>query len=228
MPTSRSPLQSCLQSFLLLLVFLFPSFCSAADAPAMVPVGESGAYLYARQDEQSEKIARLEKGEELIPLGYAAGTVSWYMVKTQKGEIGWVRLSDVRASDRLEKTFREVQPSIWSAKNTTGRTFAGTWTGDADPATGNASGTWTLQDGAGKTVMSGIWSATKSPKGWSGTWRALIADRTGEYSGVWSANVGLRPNARLGDLFEAAIKEAVAGSWKAGPNSGSWSIRAAN
>ena len=205
MPTSRSPLQSSLQSFLLLLVFLFPSFCSAADAPAMVAVGESGAYLYARQDEQSEKIARLEKGE-----------------------IGWVRLSDVRTSDRLAKTFREVQPSIWSAKNTTGRTFAGTWTGDADPATGNASGTWTLQDGAGKTVMSGIWSATKSPKGWSGTWRALIADRTGEYSGVWSANVGLRPNARLGDLFEAAIKEAVVGSWKAGLNSGSWSIRAAN
>jgi hypothetical protein len=219
-------LQPSLQVFLLLLVFLFASFCSAADAPPVLTVGESGAYLYGRQDDESEKIARLEKGEELIPLAYATGTVSWYMVKTQKGVIGWVRSSDVKAGDRVQKTFREVQLSTWSARTSTGRAFAGTWIGD-DLSTGAASGTWTLQDGAGKTVMSGTWSASKSPKGWNGTWRALLAGQSGGYSGTWSANLRLAPNARLAELFEAAVKEVVGGSWKAGPYSGSWSIRAA-
>jgi hypothetical protein len=220
-------IQSRLHSFAWSLVFLFSSFCFAADVPTELAVGESGAYLYARQDDESEKIAKLESGEELIPLGYAAGTLSWYMVKTQKGAIGWVKSSEVRAGDRLKKTFKEVQPSIWSAKTTAGRTFAGSWTGDADPSTGNGSGTWELHDGAGKTVMNGSWSATKSPKGWNGTWRAIAADRARDYSGAWSANLSLRPNAGLTELFEAAVKEAVSGSWKAGPNSGSWSIRAA-
>lgn len=220
-------IQSGLHSFLVLLVFVFPSFCFAADVPMELAVGESGAYLYARQDDESEKIAKLESGEQLIPLAYAAGTVSWYMVKTQKGTIGWVKSSEVRAGDRLKKTFKEVQPSIWSAKTTAGRTFAGTWTGDADPSTGNASGSWELHDGSGKTVLSGSWSATKSRKGWNGTWHAIVADRTRDYSGAWSADLSLPPNAGLADLFEAAIKQAVGGSWKAGPNSGSWSIRAA-
>jgi len=221
-------LQRSLRPFMLLLIFLFPSFCSAAEASPVLTVGESGAYLYARQDEELEKIARLEKGEELILLAYAAGTVSWYMVKTQKGAIGWVKSSDVRADDRVQKTFREVQLSTWSARTSTGRTFSGTWTGAADPSAGTAAGSWTLLDGAGKTVMSGTWSASKSSKGWNGAWRALVTDRRNVYSGTWSANVRLAPNARFADLFEAAIKEVVGGSWRAGGPSGSWSIRAAN
>src|SRR5713226_4871710 len=41
-------------------------------------VGESGVPLLARQDDESEIIATLEKGEEIIPLAHAVGTGSRY------------------------------------------------------------------------------------------------------------------------------------------------------
>jgi hypothetical protein len=77
------------------------------DTPIRVPVlivGESGAPLWARQDDETDSITKLEKGEELIALGYGLGTASWYMVRTQKGIVGWVRSSDVQGGDQLKKS----------------------------------------------------------------------------------------------------------------------------
>jgi hypothetical protein len=52
--------------------------------------------LYSRQDEYSEPITRLEPGEKLITLGEAFGNDGpWYMVRTQKGSVGWVSSSGV-------------------------------------------------------------------------------------------------------------------------------------
>jgi hypothetical protein len=216
-------MQPCFWFFIL----LFASFSYAADAPPALVVGESGAHLYARQDDQSEIIARLEKGEALIPLGQAVGVGHWYMVETQKGAVGWVRSSDVRAGGRVEKILKEARSSTWSAATSSGRSFEGTWSAEADPASGAASGTWTLSDGKGAVAMSGTWSASKSPKGWSGSWRARAVGRSAEYSGTWSANLRHKPDARFADLFEAAVREAVGGGWRTGGYSGRWSIRAA-
>lgn len=53
--------------------------------------------LYPRQDGEAEKLAQLSEGETLVPMVQAAGGIDWFMVKTQKGLVGWVMGTDVRA-----------------------------------------------------------------------------------------------------------------------------------
>jgi len=55
--------------------------------------------LYPRQDGEAEKLAQLPEGETLVPMVQAAGGSDWFMVKTQKGLIGWVMGIDVRAEN---------------------------------------------------------------------------------------------------------------------------------
>jgi hypothetical protein len=59
-------------------------------------VASKEAALYPRQDDEAEKIDRLLQGETLVPMVQIAGGNEWYMVKTYKGLIGWVKSSDVR------------------------------------------------------------------------------------------------------------------------------------
>jgi hypothetical protein len=116
--------------------------------------------------------------------------------------------------------------NAWSARSSTGLTLAGTWTGGVDSKTGAASGSWTLLDASGQPTMRGGWSAIKAASGWSGSWRANVVGSSAEYSGTWNATVDLKPNAPFADLFAVAAQKVVSGSWRAGGNSGSWSIRA--
>lgn len=88
-----------------------PSAHPAGDAPPALTVDRAGTNLYARQEEESEVIATLDQGEEMTPLAHAIGKGAWYMVRTKKGAIGWVRSSDIKGGDRLEKSFNET-PSI--------------------------------------------------------------------------------------------------------------------
>lgn len=60
----------------------------------VVAVKEAG--LYPKQDEETEKLAQLAQGEILVPMVQSSGGNDWYMVKTQKGVIGWVKSADVR------------------------------------------------------------------------------------------------------------------------------------
>ena len=121
---------------------------------------------------------------------------------------------------------RSARQNAWSARSSTGRVFAGTWTVAAtDPAAGTATGTWTLADAKGNPVARGGWSAAKSATGWSGNWRAAVSGSKTEYSGTWNARVDLKPDAQFADLFAMAVKAVVSGDWRAGGQSGAWSIR---
>lgn len=112
----------------------------------------------------------------------------------------------------------------WSATTPRGY-LAGTWTAE-DHQSGGVTGTWTLQEATGKILMQGGWSASKSAQSWNGAWRSTISGSTGEYSGTWTSAVATSPQARLVEMFESALHSVVTGTWKAGPYSGSWSIRA--
>jgi len=114
----------------------------------------------------------------------------------------------------------------WSASSNISQRLAGAWTAEAHPESGGLTGAWTLFDAGGKIVMQGGWSASKSLKAWNGAWRATIAGQAGEYSGTWTAQTPLTPEERLADMLESALRSLVTGTWKAGANSGSWSIRA--
>ena len=64
------------------------------------------AHLYARQDNESQFIATLAKGEKLQLLAQGLENGDWYMVKTSTGMIGWAQSADVSGSNRLDETFR--------------------------------------------------------------------------------------------------------------------------
>lgn len=65
--------------------------------PAALVVVSRQAALYPRQDDEAEKVTELSQGDTLIPMGQSNGGNEWYMVKTQKGLIGWIKSADVRA-----------------------------------------------------------------------------------------------------------------------------------
>ena len=64
--------------------------------PTRLVVSAKTTGLYPRQDEETEKIEQLSLGDALSPMIQSAGGNSWYMVKTSKGLIGWVKGTDVR------------------------------------------------------------------------------------------------------------------------------------
>lgn len=66
------------------------------NVPSRLVVANNGASLYPRQDEESQKLEQLGQGDVLTPMMQSAGGSDWYMVKTQKGAVGWVRSADVR------------------------------------------------------------------------------------------------------------------------------------
>ncbi len=113
----------------------------------------------------------------------------------------------------------------WSATTPTGN-LAGRWTAQPDQS-GGVTGAWMLQDATGAILMQGGWSASKSAQSWNGAWRATVSGRSGEYSGTWASATSLSPQSSLAEMLESALRGVVTGTWKAGPRSGAWSIRAA-
>jgi hypothetical protein len=228
MNVSYLPQSRVLLLFSLLLLAL-PSVCLSAESPAALTVREAGVYLYSRQDEYSDKIAPLQKGEALVPVAEAVGKETWYLVQTKQGFSGWVRASDVTVTEKVKETFKDqnVSGSTWTALDNKGRVFGGAWTVERSPIPDKAAGTWTLHETPGKIVLRGSWSAQKFSTGWSGTWRASVEGQKTEYSGSWTADFPQARDTRFAELFEAAAREAIRGVWSGGGSSGSWSIRVA-
>jgi hypothetical protein len=69
---------------------------SGRGVPSRSIVAAKQALLFPRQDDEAEKIISLAQGEVLVTLLQPTGGNDWYMVKTQKGLIGWVKSLDVR------------------------------------------------------------------------------------------------------------------------------------
>jgi hypothetical protein len=214
-------------SLVWLFAFALLSTCPAAETPPGLTVRESGAALYARQELDSDKIATLKKGEILAPLAEAVDQHTWYMVKTQRGLVGWVRSADVSGGDQLRQAFKE-QPklSTWSAHTATGQVFEGNWTVDPASSADKASGTWTLGEDGNKVLLRGTWSAQKFPTGWSGTWRAAVDNQRRQFIGSWTADFPQARETSITELFITAARDAIRGIWSAGNDSGSWTIQA--
>jgi len=112
-----------------------------------------------------------------------------------------------------------------------GAAFAGTWSGSPGKTADNVAGSWSLRDANGAELATGTWAAVKEGNVWKGSWQARRAsDRfTGGqiYSGEWKARVDLPANAQFSALFEAALRNAMSGTWSMGKYAaGAWTIRA--
>src|SRR6266508_6694827 len=144
------------RSWILLFALLFVMPCPqiyGADSSPPLTVRESGVALYAQQDEETDRIATLEKGEALFPIAESVGRGIWYMVRTKQGVIGWVRGSDVEVSNQAKESFREKEAgsSTWAAQTGDGKTFNGTWSVASSSSNSASNGAWTLSDGNGAT-----------------------------------------------------------------------------
>ena len=60
----------------------------------VVAADEAG--LYPRQDDESEKIGTLSRGEILVPILQSKGGNEWFMVKAPSGKVGWIKAANVR------------------------------------------------------------------------------------------------------------------------------------
>ena len=69
--------------------------------PSVLFVKSSEGTIYRLQDKHSGVIAKLGRGEKLIPLAKASGGEGWYLVKTQKGGVGWIRVIDVKEDSKI-------------------------------------------------------------------------------------------------------------------------------
>jgi hypothetical protein len=223
-------MRSQLSKFRWLVVNFLPLLAAlsyTAAFAATLTVKESGAPLYARQDVESDPIARLEKGESLSPMAESVAQEIWYMVRAKLGQIGWVRAVDVEVSNQVKEVFKEKETgsSSWAAVNADGKTLGGTWSVAPNSTSRSARGLWTLRDANGGTAFRGTWSAEMHSTGWNGTWRTAGEGGQGEHKGSWSAEMTQARNVRFAELFEAAAKDAIRGLWTGGSDSGSWSIR---
>ena len=215
------------RSIVAFLIWLTPTISiNAAESIPVLTARETGVALYARQDPETNRIATLEKDEILVPIAESVGGEVWYLVRTKRGLIGWVRGIDVVISNEAKDTFREeAGSSTWSARTSEGRIFSGTWSVAPNATNESAAGAWTLNGANGITMMRGTWSADKHSTGWNGVWHAAAVGRETEYSGSWSADFPHMRNVRFSELFAAAAKQAISGLWTGGSESGSWSIR---
>jgi len=68
----------------------------AVPLPNVLRAKAAGILVRLQQDPYSEVVGKLERGEELVPLGKVSGAGEfWYMVKTKSGAVGWVRGGEV-------------------------------------------------------------------------------------------------------------------------------------
>lgn len=115
----------------------------------------------------------------------------------------------------------------WSAVIGTGggTVFAGTWNASPGQSRDTVGGAWSLRDQNGAELATGTWAAGKEGKLWKGTWQARRP--SGQvYDGTWRAQAALSGAAPFTELFQAALSQAISGSWRMGGLGGAWTIRA--
>jgi peroxiredoxin len=75
----------------------------AEPLPAALRVKTQDSSLHSQQDKQSELIAKLARGEDLVLLGKASGAGEvWYMIKAKGGAVGWIKASDVEGATKTK------------------------------------------------------------------------------------------------------------------------------
>ena len=71
----------------------------ATPLPKALRAKGNGILVHGQQDAQSEVIGKLDRGDDLVPLGKVSGAGEfWYMVRTKNASIGWVRGAEVEES----------------------------------------------------------------------------------------------------------------------------------
>jgi hypothetical protein len=111
---------------------------------------------------------------------------------------------------------------MWTANVENGPQMRGTWLAQVSQGTPNAgSGSWSLLNDASEIVLTGTWSARKTPKSWEGRWTARA--RNGRsLSGTWSAALGDFKGETLQEMLALTMQTQIGGAWQSGRYQGNW------
>lgn len=85
-------------------------------------------------------------------------------------------------------------------------------------------GSWALTSEAGKTLLTGTWSARKTGLGWQGTWSARDRFRR-TLSGTWKADEPGTRGKSLQQLLEQTLEKQMSGSWRRRGLQGHWWLK---
>jgi len=113
---------------------------------------------------------------------------------------------------------------MWTASVGNGPPMRGTWLAQVAQGTPNAaSGSWSLLNNASEIVLTGTWSARKTPKSWEGSWAARA--RNGRaLSGTWSANLADFKGKTIEEMLALTIERQIGGAWQSGGYQGNWRL----
>jgi hypothetical protein len=111
---------------------------------------------------------------------------------------------------------------MWTASVGNGPAMRGTWLAQVSQGTPNAaSGSWSLLNDASEIVLTGTWSARKTPKRWEGGWTARA--RNGRaLSGTWNAALGDFQGKTLQEMLALTMQKQISGAWQSGRYQGNW------
>jgi len=111
---------------------------------------------------------------------------------------------------------------MWTASVGNGPLMRGTWLAQVSKGTPNAaSGSWSLLNDASEIVLTGTWSARKTPKSWEGSWTARA--RNGRsLSGTWSAALGDFKGKTIQEMLALTMQKQIGGAWQSGRYQGNW------
>jgi len=111
---------------------------------------------------------------------------------------------------------------MWTASVGNGPLMRGTWLAQVSQGTPNAtSGSWSLLNDASEIVLTGTWSARKTPKSWEGSWTARARNGSA-LSGTWSANLGDFKGKTIEEMLALTIGKQIGGAWQSGRYQGNW------
>ena len=81
---------------------------AASSGPALATVGE--VVVYALADESSTMIEAVRAGSGLSPIAemIGAGGEKWFMVKTPRGNVGWIKADENSQAKRMKDHFRSL------------------------------------------------------------------------------------------------------------------------
>jgi len=111
---------------------------------------------------------------------------------------------------------------MWTASVGNGLLMRGTWLAQVSQGTPNAaSGSWSLLNDASELVLTGTWSARKTPRRWEGNWTAR-AKNGRSLSGTWSAGLGDFKGKTMQEMLALTMQKQIGGTWQSGRYQGNW------
>ena len=84
-----------------------------ADSTVGFTVKGNDLSLLSAPDESSQVLTTLQKGDDFFLIGdsVGAGGQKWYLIKTKKGTVGWLKSTDTEDSKKLADFFRSLPSS---------------------------------------------------------------------------------------------------------------------